>query len=242
MGGIAGFLENIIFFWLESYEYYPQILVVPYYDMTLGAFLSQRFYVSAVAVCIAGFHLGVGPILLFTAMFVGIECLYLAVGVYKLNWWHPAYTGVGLLIYFWIAKKWYKLMLQPTSRYFRWFTLFCFSYTLYSDFVAIPAFANHYYFALDWFDDTAKTAVYAIILQMLVKSMILAIICSDSKPRWLIMGSMPLVIWVGYFVCTRLQIVSFKYVWDLIIVAVSDIVVLLCCYNYNRVLMRVKKF
>lgn len=92
---ISFMFDLVIFVFLQSYEYYPHILKKTYYDMCIGAYLSQGIYVSSVALFTAAFNLGYGWILFFIAMFVGIEYLFLALGIYKLNWWHPGYTGAG---------------------------------------------------------------------------------------------------------------------------------------------------
>jgi hypothetical protein len=70
LGAFAGYLENVICIWFQSYEYYPKILEDPYYDLILGTYLSQVYYVSSVALFIAAFNLRYGWMLFFSAMFV----------------------------------------------------------------------------------------------------------------------------------------------------------------------------
>lgn len=60
VGSLASHLENIIFVWFTSYEYYPHILKNHYYDMTLGAYFSQQYNVTSAALFIAAFNLGYG--------------------------------------------------------------------------------------------------------------------------------------------------------------------------------------
>ncbi|MDQ0058771.1 hypothetical protein [Paenibacillus harenae] len=117
LSAIAPYFENVILHVLHSYEYYPGILKNPYHDLSLGAYLSQVYYVSSAAFFIAAFQLRFGWILLISAMFVGIEYGFLALGIYKLIWWHPSYTGVDLPVYFWISKKWCVFLLQGSSRF-----------------------------------------------------------------------------------------------------------------------------
>ncbi|MBD2870324.1 hypothetical protein [Paenibacillus arenilitoris] len=240
MSGMAGFLENIIFFWLQSYEYYPQILENGYYDMTLGAYISQRFLVSTVAVSIAAFGLGVAPVLLLTAMFVGIELIFLAIGIYKLNWWNPAYTAIGLFLYFLMTKKWYDSLLWVSSRFIRFFTLFSMTYTLYTDIIAIPTLAGHYRFAVHWFDDPARNTVMVILIDCFIASFLVAVVCY-CRLHWAIKASVPLAMWASYFVLIRLQLFTFTHVWDLLVFAASDVAVLLNCVYFERVLSSVRK-
>jgi hypothetical protein len=239
LSAIAGFLEDVIFIWLQSYEYYPHILKIPYYDMALGAYLSI-FYISSVAVFIAAFNLGYGWILFFTAMFVVIEHLFLALGIYKLNWWHPGYTGVGVLIYFRIAKKWYSFLLKASSRFIRLITLFCTNYTLYSNLIIIPTLFNHYRFVVGWFEDPARDTAAAVIVYMIIRGFITAMVCF-YRLHWAILASVPILMWISYLVLIHLHIMTFKHLWDLLLFAASDIVVLLCCYYFNRVLSKAQQ-
>jgi hypothetical protein len=93
LSSIASYFENVILHWFHSYEYYPGILKIPYYDLSLGAYLSQVYYVSSVAFFIAAFQLPFGWSLLFFAMFVGIEYCFLALGVYNSNGGQDCYYG-----------------------------------------------------------------------------------------------------------------------------------------------------
>ncbi|KRF03368.1 hypothetical protein ASG89_23285 [Paenibacillus sp. Soil766] len=237
LGAIAGYLENVICIWFQSYEYYPKILEDPYYDLILGTYLSQVYYVSSVALFIAAFNLRYRWILAFIAMFVGIEYLFLALGVYKLNWWHPGYTAVGLLIYFWISKRWHTVLLQNSSRFIRWFTLFCLNYIIYGDLIAIPLFSNHYHFAVAWFNNPTRATVTVIIIFMLIRGAIFALVCF-YKLHWSIMVLVPILMWVFYKHLIHLHMFTYKHFWDLLLFALSDIVILICCYFFNRILTK----
>lgn len=240
MSGIAGFLENVIFFWLDCYEYYPHVWKEPYYDNTFGAYLSQRFFVSSVAVFIAAFNLGIGPILLLISMFIGIENLFLVLKLYKLNWWHPSYTAAGLFIYFYIGKVWFKHLLQIPSHIIRFITLFCTLYTLYTDIIAIPTLSGHYFFDVIWFDDPARNTIIVIILYCLIRSFFLAIVCC-YRFHWIIMILVPAFMWLSYFVLFQMGIFSFRYSWNILLFAASDIMVLLSGYYFNKVLSKIEK-
>ncbi len=240
LGAIAGYLENVICIWFQSYEYYPKILEDPYYDLILGTYLSQVYYVSSVALFIAAFNLRYGWMLFFSAMFVGIEYLFLALGIYKLHWWHTGYTGVGLLIYFWISKKWYTVLLRDSSRFIRWFTLFCLNYIIYGDLIAIPLFSNHYHFVGGWFDNPARDTVTVIVVTMLIRSAVIATVCF-YKFRPVIVVLIPILMWASYLILIKQHIFMYKYIWGILLFALSDIVVQFCCYYFKRVLSKIPK-
>ncbi|WP_221568770.1 hypothetical protein [Alkalihalobacillus sp. TS-13] len=240
MSAIAGFLEIVIFFLFESYEYYPQVWNDWYYDNTFGAYLSQRFFVSSVAIFVAAFNLGFGFILLFIAMFVGIEYAFLALKVYKLNWWHPTYTAIGLLIYFYIGKVWYRCLLDGSYRFFRMFTLGCFAFTLYTDVIAIPTLSGHYEFAVDWFDNPSRDTVIVILIYCLTRGYLIAFVCC-YKRHWVYLSFLTAAIWLSYIVLIQFDIFIYKHLWDLWLFAASDLIVLFSSLYFNRVLSRPDK-
>jgi hypothetical protein len=237
LGSIASYLEDVIYICFQSYEYYPQLLAVPYYDMTLGAYLSQVYYVSSVALFIAAFNLGFIWIFFFTIMFVGIEYLFLALKLYKLNWWSPAYTFFGLLIYFQIAKLWLPAIRKAQSRFIRFFTLSGINYILFGNLIAFSIFSNHYHFSAGFFDDPARDTLAVILIFMLSRAFIIALTCV-LRHNWAVMVSILLFTWSTYFVLIRMNILAFHSKLDLLSLAASDVVVPLICIYFNRKLSR----
>lgn len=233
---ISFILDLVIFVFFQSYEYYPHILKKKYYDMCIGAYLSQGFYVSSLALFIAAFNLGYGWILFFIAMFVGIEYLFLALGIYKLNWWHPGYTGVGLLIYFWVGKKWYSSLLQASSLFIRLVTLYCLSYTLYTNLLTAPFYLNYFYYSGGWFDNPERDSIAVGLVYFLIHSAVPAIVCF-YRLHWTILAATPIVLLISHLVIILLHILSIKHLWVIFIFSMLEIVVLLCCYYFNRVLL-----
>jgi hypothetical protein len=240
LSAIAAYFENVILHWFDSYEYYPGILEKPYYDLSLGAYLSQVYYVSSAALFIAAFQLRFGWMLLFSAMFVGIEYGFLALGIYKLNWWHPAYTGIALPLYFWIAKKWWILLQHGSSRFIRWFTLVGVNYVIYADLETIPFFSGHYHFTSGWFDDIAKDTVVVLIIYTTARAAILATACF-YRLHWSILATVTAALWAGYLISMQLHILTFKYLWSFYVFSAYDIVILLICCKFNRILLKSKK-
>jgi len=237
LGAIAGLLEFVIFVWLESYEYYPGLMENTYFDNALGAFLSQVVYVSSAALFIAAFNLRFRWLLIFALMFVALEYLFLTLGVFKHNWWHSSFTGGGLFIYFWIAKVWYKLLLQAPSGLMRWVILFCSSYIMYSDLLSISLYTDHYHFVGGYFANAARDTLTVFIVITLIKSFVISLICYYRLNR-VIKVLTTIMMWVSYSILMQLNIMSFQHYWDLIYFAATDIIILICCSYFNKVLSR----
>ncbi|MCR2805468.1 hypothetical protein [Paenibacillus soyae] len=235
LGAIAGYFENVVCIWLESYEYYPHILKDPYLDIVLGTYLSQVYYVTSVALFITAFHLRFRWALVFAGMFVGIEYGFLALGIYKLNWWHPGYTFIGLLLFFWISNKWYRLIQIESSRFVRWFTLVGINYILYGNVTVLPFFNHNYRFVGGFFELPERDTVTVLIIFMLVRGVIVATVCF-YRLHWAILASVPIAIGAGILVLTHAHILTFKYEWCLWLFTSADTIVLICCFFFNRIL------
>jgi hypothetical protein len=223
-----------VFIGLKSYEYYPLVLKDPYHDMVLGAYLSQMVYVSSVALFIAAFHLSWRAILIFTGMFVAIEFLFLALGVYKLNWWNPGYTAAGLIFYFYIAKKWYSSLVQGPSRIMRLITLFCMCQILYGNLMVYVTFAGHYQIVLGWFDGAAKDTLVGIVISISFRAAVVALICWFR--RYWALPAASVLFTAGHLYLRHLGILTADYGW-LSAFVLSDFIVVLCCYYADRKLL-----
>jgi hypothetical protein len=172
-------------------------------------------------------------------MFVGIEYLFLSLGIYKLNWWRPEYTAVGLVIYFWMAKKWYRFLLQPSSRFMRWSSLFCMNYGNYALIMAIPTILERFQLVGGWFDNAVRDTIAVIIIILLVRSAVTATLCF-CRAHWAILAFIPVLFLAGYLVLIKLNIFVYKSLWVVGLFSASDIAVLLFCYYFNRRLGRSK--
>lgn len=237
VGSLAAYLENVIFVWFPSYEYYPHLLKNTYYDMTTGAYFSQQYNVTSVAVFIAAYNLGYRWILCSAAIFAGIEILFLKLGIYKLIWWNPLFTFIGLLIFFWISKKSYHLLLKSNSHVLRFLTIFGISYIVHAHLIMIPLLSNHFHFAVNWFDRPERNSLTILIIYWFVRGLLTTIVCF-YRLHWTLQSFVPILMGISYFVLMYLHILTFKYNWDLFVLIGADIVLLFCCNYFNRVLSK----
>ncbi len=108
--------EQVVYLLTRGYDYYPKFLpTMPLYDNLLGKMCSQ-LSVSATALLIAVFNLKFRWILILAGTYGIIEELFLALGIYKHHWYHTWITPVSLVAYFWLAKKYYALLLKGSIK------------------------------------------------------------------------------------------------------------------------------
>jgi hypothetical protein len=193
--------------------------------------------VTSVALLIAAYNLRLRWIFLYAAMFVGIEYLFLFLRIYKLNWWHPGYTAVGLVVFFWISKKWYSYLLHPSSRFIRFFTLFSVNYGNYAVITAIPVILEDFRLVGGWFANPVRDTIAVIIVTLLIRSAVIGVVCF-YRLHWIIKAFVPILFMAGYLVLVHLHIFVYTSFWILVLFSFSDIIVLLFCCYVNRKLLR----
>ena len=118
MVGVGYMIEFFIYVLLDSYEYDPDIIARDaYYDYNMGAISSNMLTLPVTATLIAVYRLSWIWIAIFTVLIVGIEWLFLKLGIYHHHWWRTAYTGIGLLVYYRFAKFWFTKFMHPFKGY-----------------------------------------------------------------------------------------------------------------------------
>ncbi|SDI26188.1 hypothetical protein [Desulfosporosinus hippei] len=103
--GLVLFFETMILIVFKSYNYYPMIIHTSPFDDVLAGNLFSQFSVAATALLVAVLNLKNYWILILSGIYGLIEELFLALGIYSHNWYRTWMTLVGLIIYFWWAKK-----------------------------------------------------------------------------------------------------------------------------------------
>lgn len=169
MAGLGYIIEYVIYILLDSYRYVPRILHNEYYDSNMGSLASNLGSLPSMATFVAAFRLRFFWIVLFTAMFVGIEWLFLHLGIYRQNWWRLSYTFAAFPIFFLTAKAWYPRILKPESKLQIFAALLLILFALIATLQFVPiALAESRIYRVDWFgnvsrDTTAMSTLLAYV-------------------------------------------------------------------------------
>jgi hypothetical protein len=183
MIGMGYIIETIIFNFLGSYEYNPNFIKHnTFYDSNLGAFVSNAFSLPVVATLIATFHLSWIWMVLFSGLFVGIECLFLKLHIYSHNWWRLEHTGFGLPFYFAISRVYHKWILQPSKGVKHNWLLYLIigSISASAHILPIIFFANRIY-SPGWFENSGRDSIAFADIFYLCDSLFY---CLMSKLNW----------------------------------------------------------
>lgn len=183
MVGVGYSIEFIIFTLFECYQYFPKIILHDeYFDSNMGAIVSNMIVLPTAATLIGVLKLGWSWIVFFTVLFVGIEKLFIELGIFRHNWWNLGFTMIGLPLYFYSAKIWFPYFMRPMQGKLHFFSLFLISWPILGTFQFLPiAFFNWRSYTTGLFEDPSHDTTYFLVLFCLI------IICSlliTERIKW----------------------------------------------------------
>lgn len=241
MAGLTYSYEYIIFVWLESYNYYPQILDIPYYDSIFGAVASNGFTIPVLTVMIAAFGVGwVGRIIL-AVLLMGVEVLFIQLGVYEHYWYKTIFTGIGILIAFVIADFWLQKLRSDMSRLVRFVSLFMSAYFIKAsvNFISSNIFQAFIY-SVGWMEDPYRdSTAFITILNMFGGFVIALIVTYRLKWPWMI-AALLFLTGIDYMLL-RLEVLQMMS-WSIWAFSVGHILLLIIVLTIDRYIVSRKGY
>lgn len=163
LAGLIYLFEFVILVLFESYTYYPNIIENAYYDSMFGALVSNFCAVPVVGITIITLRLRFLWFIGFALFFIGVEWLFLKLGIYEHHWWRLSYTFVFIIVFFWLSRFWANQTVQG-SKLFRYLSmvLFCVSLCNTISFLMLLAGTNDFY--IGWFSNPTRDSVLVSFL------------------------------------------------------------------------------
>lgn len=190
MGGLTYIYEYIIFILFKSYNYHPEILTNEFYDSIIGAISSNGFTIPILTVFVAAFQISwIGRLAL--ALFIMlVETLFLNLALYEHYWYKTIYTGIGLLIAFYISTHWLWFLRNDLSKRISFLTLTLSVYFIISSFIFISSgILGKFIYTIGWFDNPFRDSVAFFTLLNLLDAFILSYIMTYRLSwSWIIGG------------------------------------------------------
>ncbi|WP_246010475.1 hypothetical protein [Bacillus yapensis] len=124
ISGMAFCFEMVVLSYLKAYTYYPMLLPHSPPDDSIAGNIFSQFSVTATALLIAVLKLKYYWYFIFALLYGAIEELFLALGVYKQNWYQTWMTVVFLLILFWVTKHVYRITFTRLNGFLRYVFIF----------------------------------------------------------------------------------------------------------------------
>lgn len=181
LDGISHPFETTVLLLHPGYRIMPGISGNKLLDGAQGAFISDFFIISSAAVMVAAFNLKPVWMLLTASFIMGIEWLFLSLGIYEHYWWKTIYTGIGLMTFLYIGKKiWSAIRDNYLNRYVLLLILY-FSFLVVHNILTFTSAASFhkFHFEAGWFPDPTMDhlifgAVYLYIISIIAAVLVWA--------------------------------------------------------------------
>jgi hypothetical protein len=185
MVGMVYLFEYVTLVLFKGYVYFPRVFGDNYFDNVLGANISNGFIIPSATIFIAAFDLGFWWIALIAAVFMGIEELFLQLGIYRHFWYKTIYTGLSLPVLFHMGKRIWRIIRFRADKFKSFTVLYFGNISLQGTFMFyLVAIFHLFFFRVNWFDDPSRGHIAFVTLYFFVDSFFysLAIVL---RVRWL---------------------------------------------------------
>lgn len=235
INGISFIFEYVIKILFHSYDYYPNVLSNHWLDSLFGALISQAIIIPSVAMFIVAFQLNVSGIMGFCLLLMGIEELFLWLGIYEHNWWKTVYTGFFVFIGFFIGK-WWETKLIDRNAWVDWVNIFMILTLLSSTIMyLIDVFFHYRLFKAGWFQDPVRDSVALEALFIYLQSIFVSFMI-QYQIRWYWFACLYLFNIATLTILERIDRIEFYHFWRPFMYAVFPAAVAVFSYwFYNRI-------
>ncbi len=191
--GMIYVAEYFVFIIGNSYEYFPEILHIRYYDNAMGAIVSNLLIVPALATLVALYKLRFGWIFFIATLFVGVELLFIQLHIFELHWWRTIYTWILFFCFFYWARYWLN-QLKKGSGFIRNASLWIQSWSAVGTVMFLLSVfgVRYYYFGV--YEDMHRDDLFVGSLVGVLKAGIFTVFISCCKQvKWRLLA-LPLVL------------------------------------------------
>lgn len=243
LDGIIHPFETTVLLLYPGYRIMPGISGNELFDNAQGAFISDFFIVSSIAVMVAAFDLKPVWMLLIASFIMGIEWLFGLLGIYEQYWWKTIYTGIGLMIGFYIGKKiWSAIRYNNLNRYVLLLILYFSFLVVHNIFTFTSATTfRKFHFEAGWFPDpTMDHLIFGAVYLYIIS--IIAAVLVWARINWLfrIMGLVAM--YALDFLLFKNGILRFDSNWNILHIMAIHISAISILMLFHWVLVRRRTF
>lgn len=124
VAGITWIGEFIVLGLFNSYYYKVGLYSSPWAQNLLGHLILNTTLYPAVAIVVVAYSLRYYWIIIFAALYLFTEYLFLKLGLYEHHWWRYYMTAIVVVAYLAISKYWFKKIIQKPTHTLRMLTLY----------------------------------------------------------------------------------------------------------------------
>lgn len=235
--GVTYFMEYFVLVIFKGYAYNPGIFKQEYIDNITGAIVSDAFTIPMFSVFIAGFRMKFLKRFLIALAILGVEILYVKVGIYVHFWWSYLYSFIGANIFFYFAQKWLYKLHKPLKRSDTFAILFFSNLAMQASTVFLLASVlGKYIYIVKWFDDSYRShSAFATLYIIFISIVFVSLIVFKLNWIWICVGiAIPSLIDI---ILINSHILRILHDWSLLNFIIFRIFILTCIYLFNKHLL-----
>ena len=213
--GFALAIEANLVLIFNAYSYYPKIVDDLFQDAVLGNLFSQVSIATTSALLIV-YELSYGWYFVFAAIYYLIEELFLKLGIYQHFWYKSVYTFAGLIILFWVVKKWNNRLITSPKYTLHYITLFLGACAATLETIILPLkLSKTQIFQINFYGNLSKNhTTTSLFYVFLLISILIAVY--KWRINWIFKGIVFIILFfIQYFLYTS-NVIYFKDGWFVI--------------------------
>lgn len=157
--------EFVVLLLLRGYRYLPGVAENLWNDNLIGAIVSNFFTVPTLAVMVAAFKLNVVWMMTIAFTLMGIERLFVSLGIFEYYWWKTIFTGIGALVFFVVINRlWRSIQANNIHRGIYLLILYLCYFAIHLRIIHLIRMTFHgFEFQLGWFADPMRDHIVATV-------------------------------------------------------------------------------
>ncbi|CAM3546257.1 hypothetical protein [Marinicrinis lubricantis] len=178
---VAEFLVMVLW---NSYEYYPEVLHIPYYDNIAGAIVSNLLIIPSLGTLVAMYRLRWAWMIVIAACLAGMEWIFTELEIYEPHWWKKMYTWMALSFFFFLARFWLS-GLQRDLGFFRYMSLWMQAWGVVGTVMYVMSVLGLRYYQIGYFEDMYRDDIFTSAMMGVLKAGVFStFITCFKKVRW----------------------------------------------------------
>lgn len=210
--------EFIVLGVFNSYAYKPGISTDLWAENLSGHLFLNASMFPASAILMVTYSLGSWGVSLIAAAFVLAEYLFVKLGIYEQHWWRYYMSGINIVTFLLLAKKWFAQIKHPQYNIPRLLTLYFVGFLIIHTPAPFLLLLWKQYYSLDLInkivENTYRSSIIFIFSYHLIEVLLLVFfVCVLDKWYWKLVPF--LIAYAGQFMLAKMNILRFLEGWTL---------------------------
>ncbi|MBM7865258.1 hypothetical protein GTO89_00565 [Heliobacterium gestii] len=214
ISALAYLCEIVILFVFNSYAYKPGLFTDPIQESIYGHLVCNGFFWGGFTLLVAAFQLKYYWIFLISVVFMLVEVLFLALGIYTHHWWRTYMTGIAVVVFLFFARKCFGILMEKKHMLLRYTAFYLIAWLLLLGSSIVLLISDKQHFGIGLVDNYFLNDIFFDVPYQLIMSLTFIFFVNFlHKPYW---KTAPLfVVLLSDYMMIKMNILTFQNGWNL---------------------------